>query len=152
MFVKISGLIFLLLAVAWLQGANFYIFGVKPNWILAVFVALVFVIIDFWFFAMLVFLTSAALRFQPDFSWELTSLVLIALTVFFLVRRLPWKESVNFFILMVFGSAVFYLLINPAIFYVRPGVFLLELVYNLILGFILLLVFEYYAPKSRFRF
>ena len=148
---KIAALILLVLTAAWIQGANFYIFGVKPNWVLAVFLALAFVA-DFWFYLLMELAALIILRFQPAFSWELGVLALVIFLVFMAARHLPWKESVNFLVLSCAAPTLFYLLVNPTFLYSHPSVFLLELFYNLLLGLTIFFILENYAPKSRFRF
>lgn len=148
---KIIGAVFLVVGVAFLQGSNFYILGVKPNWILAVFLALAFTA-DFWFYLFLELIALVILRFQPALSWELGVLALIILLAFLAARRLPWKESVNFLVLAFVAPAMFYLLVNPKFLYLQPGVFLMELFYNLLLGLILFFILENYVSKARFRF
>lgn len=152
MFAKIAGLIILVVAAAWIQGANFYLFGVKPNWVLTILIVSAFMVSDFWLYAVLVFLGAATLRFQPVFSWELVALVVMALALFWAARYLPLKEAINFIILLTVAPPLFYLLTAPRLLYLRPGILLLEIVYNFILGFVFILIFKYYAPQSRFRF
>src|SRR3989344_419225 len=148
---KIIGIILLVVVAAFLQGANFYIFGVKPNWVLAVFVALAFAA-DFWFYLLLDFVALIILRFQPAFSWELGALAIIIFLVFLAARHSLWKESVNFLVLIFAAPILFYLLVNPTFLYLQPGVFLLELFYNLLLGLTVFFILENYASKARFRF
>src|SRR3989338_165368 len=148
---KIIGIILLVVVAAFLQGVNFYIFGVKPNWALAVFLALAFVA-DFWFYLVMEFSALIVLRFQPAFSWELGALAVIIFLVFIAARQLPWKESINFLFLTFASPTLFYLLVNPKFLYFQIGIFLIELFYNLLLGLTVFFILKNYAPKSRFRF
>ena len=142
-FLKTFLVIGLVAAAAFLQGTNFNIAGVKPNWTLAVLLVLAFFINDFIFYFILVLLASVILRFQPSFSWELAVWLLIVLTGFFAARRLPWRGIVNFSVMICAGTVGFYLLIDHKFVYGNIGVWSAELIYNVLVGLSLFLTLRY---------
>lgn len=131
---KILTILILVIVSAFLQGTNFNIGGVKPNWILTSLAALAFLEADLFFFSIIVLAAIIVLRYQPAFDWNLTALIIVVFAVFFLGRRLPGREIVNFLFVLILATIGIYLLIDPEFIFRNFSFFLRELIYNLILG------------------
>lgn len=140
-------LVFLaLIAAFFLQQSRVLSFGnVNPNLILIVFLLLVFKVDNIWFFGALLLSTAATVfAFTPYWFPQVLVVILLALVFYFLKRILTGNHALDFLIVVLLGSVIFYLVINAFRFSLIPvGLILVEISYNLILGFIIWPVFQF---------
>lgn len=140
-------LVFLtLIAAFFLQQSRILSFGnVNPNLILIVFLLLVFRVDNIWFFGALLLSTAATIfALTPYWFPQVLVVMLLALGFYFLKRILTGNHALDFLIVVLLGSAIFYLVIGAFRFSLIPmGLILGEISYNLILGFIIWPVFRF---------
>jgi len=158
-------LIYLLILVAtaailqqipWLQFA-----GVRPNWTLAALLLAIFLVRGWVEYLVLVVAAAALLLPLPNQlliseinSWGGAAAALAATAVAaYLIRQiLPWQSFLNYLLLVVLGTAGFYLLLDRAFLISRGPLFFQELLYNLILGAVLFIaVTRIYHKKTGIR-
>ena len=142
----------LVLLAAWLQGSYLTVVGIKPNLILAVFVALSFLLKSFWSYFGFSLVGAIILRPLPSLSWDLMVIWLVLTGLFFLKKFLPWHDAVNFIVSAIAGTLAIYLLISPG--FIISHYFLVagEAVVTLAIGAVLLLLLHRYAEKQGLRF
>lgn len=129
--------VFILILAAALQE-NILIGGVVPNFVFAALTVFVFFVSDFFYYSLLVLFAAALLKFYPGFDFATAIFILVFVGIFWLRQYLPWRAFIGFIFLSALSTAGFYLLSDPGFIYAEYRVFLLELLYNLIAGFILL--------------
>lgn len=149
---RIMIFLFLILLAAWLQGGYFTIAGIKPNFLLAVFIALSFLVKNFWTYGILSVVGMIALRSAPVFSWDLVSFLLVLTALFFFRRFLPWHDVINFIAAATFATALLYLLLDPSFIAWHPFLVSFELFLTLAMGGAMLLLLHRYAEEPGLRF
>lgn len=125
----------LVLLAAFFQLTNFFnIFGVKPNFSLAVLAAIAAAGIVFHEYILLVLLSAVLLKFNPGFDVGALVFAITAFTIFAANRYLPWNRFLNNFVLIIGATFLLQLMILPA------RINFSEIVYNLILSAVILIV------------
>lgn len=134
---KLALYLFFIVILAVIQGSDFSVFGVKPNLILAVLVALVF--LDLSLPAYLFLLTAALflIRWRPDLDISLLALFVAAVGSRLARSILPWRDGISLLVLIVGSTAVFYFIADPGFIYYQPAIFIQEVLYNTITAFVL---------------
>lgn len=115
------------------QFFNIEIFGVKPNLALAAIIASFFFIKDWWEAIFLAGVSAFVLKFSFQPSKEIAIFFVLAIMLAFLARFLPWNSLINCFVLIIIGTAIFYLCVS-GLNLIFSELFFKELVYNLIIG------------------
>lgn len=140
--------VFILIAIglAFLQILDKAFFGVKPNLVLAMVVASSFFLAEIWEGLFLAALLSFILKFSAFSNLEILIFFLISGFIFLVNKYLPWEPAISNNLFLIFFTLAFYLILMPR--EIISWVFLLELVYNLIAGNILYLIFLKIKPLA----
>lgn len=129
------GLVFIgtivLIGVALLQGTpELSWFGVRPNLALSLLTVFAFIYADFFIYAALVFVAIAIVGPAPGFSLEELIFVLVAFVIFFVRDKLSMHPAAIAVILVMCGTFVFYLVVDPGFIAADFFAVLLEMIYN----------------------
>lgn len=134
-------LVFLALVVAfYLQQYRFLsLGGVNPNLILVGFSLLVFKIADMRLFGGLLLATvAAAVVLTPSWFFQILTIAVLAIGFYFLKEVLIGNRTLDFLIIILAGTVLFYVIINvPHLSLIPIASIFKEVLYNLILGTIL---------------
>lgn len=141
MFKKISILFFTVVCLTFLQTINFAIFSVKPNLALVAIIIVAFFIANIWEVFLLVILSALILKFSPGFSGEILIFSLITFTAIVIRKYLPWHLIINILFLIIVATVFFYIFSAPGL--IISIIFLKELVYNIIIGFLIFIVLHH---------
>lgn len=125
-------MVFFVGLLSFLQFMNFFVFNVKPNWILIAIIVSVFFISDIWEGIFLFLLSALIFKFGPGFRPEALVLPLFGLGAIFFKKYLPWRHFLTVPLLLAVLTALFYAFLAPNL--ILSLIFLKELVYNLIIG------------------
>lgn len=137
------------------QFRVFDLFGVNPNLLLIGFFIIVFIRAPKWiiFGVLVLFLATTYIQARfwfPDFI----ALSLLVLMVMFAKKYLTGRPGVDFFLSLIFGTALFYGIVGVIeniyvyglgfgeYFFLAPRFLLKELIYNIFLGAILWALFH----------
>ena len=140
--------ILLVVLAAFLQLTNFFnLFGVKPNFSLAVLAAIATSGIIFRDYLLLALLSAIFLKFNPGFDAGILAFAVTAFAVFAANNYLPWNRYINNIILIVAATLLLQILLVP----IRIN--LPEVIYNVILGVVVLMILpKDYGQEKRFKF
>lgn len=118
-----------------MQLTNFFnLFGVKPNFSLAILAAIISAGIVFHNYLLLALLSAALLKFKPGFDAGALAFAVTAFAIFAANSYLPWNRYINNAVLIIAATFLLQMLLVPA------RVTLPEVVYNLILSTVILMV------------
>ncbi len=150
-FGRLVGYSFCVLLAGFLQHwPVFSIYGIRPNFTLVILIVLSFLFDQFIPYIWLVLLGLFTLKFQAGFDGGLLGVGLISISAYWLSREMPWKRIYNNSVLIVAGTIVSYVLAKPSF---LSGFWLVvvgEIIYNLIIGSLLFLVFSSDERRSEF--
>ncbi len=133
--------IFALIFAATLQNGSFlFAFGIKPNLVLVLLAIFVFFVQQLFPYAILVLIGATFLRFAPGFGWEVAVLTLVGLLFYYVRDRFLSSGLIGSLVFTLFGTLLFYLLLEPAFLYHEGVVVAKELLYNGLLGAILFVI------------
>lgn len=146
---KIAIFIGLIIVAGVLQNSNlFNIFGVKPNLSLVVLAALGFFAGRFLDYLILVLISGLLLKTEPGFEFAAAAFIGVVILLYFSERFLPWRSIINNLVLVAFGTAIMYFVINPGFVIANLGVFLGEMMFNLSLGSAIFLALSRFYEKE----
>ncbi|MDP2696436.1 MAG: hypothetical protein Q8O87_04300 [bacterium] len=131
----------LIVSASMIQSTNFLVVGgAKPNLVLAALAVLA--ILNWPLIEYLTWMLVAAilLKFSPILSWISVVFLITAVKMFFINRFLPWSRYLSGIVVIISGTAVFYILGAPIFLYHQWPTVLLELVYNVVVGVILIMI------------
>lgn len=138
-------IIFLVLVMAfYLQQYRVLSFGgVNPNLILIGFALLIFGVANPKVLGILFLATVAMmLALTPYWSFQIVTVAVVSIGLYFLKRIFTGSRMLDFLIVVLLGTISFYVIVNiPQLSFLSIGLLLKEIMYNLILGSILWLVF-----------
>ncbi|MCP6719881.1 MAG: hypothetical protein KJI72_00960 [Patescibacteria group bacterium] len=140
-------LVFLAVVAAFfLQQSGILSLGsINPNLILISFLLIIFKLDNIWFLGALL-LSMAAVFFTLTPYWfpQVLVVVVLAIGFYFLKRILTGNNMLDFLIAILLGTVIFYLIINVFRFsLISVGLVLGEVLYNLILGFVIWPIFRF---------
>lgn len=138
MFKKKLILFFIVICFSFLQTVDFSVFGVKPNFALAAIIVASFFISDIWESLLLAAIAALILKFSPGFNNEILIFFLIVVVAIIIKKYLPWRSTINLIFLIAATTLLFYVFSAPAL--IISILFLKELLYNIIAGFIIFAV------------
>lgn len=115
-----------------IQSLNISFFGVKPNFVLAVFAAALFFIQEIWESVFLLSVASLFLKFSPHPDKDILLFFGIGVLTIIVARYLPWQPLINCLVLIFVYTFIFYLLLFPSMIISR--VFIQEVLYNSFAG------------------
>lgn len=143
-------IVFLLVAVAaWLQNTEMLtLYGVKPNLALVLLIILAGITSSLVFFSSLVIVSVLVLQNVFFVSWPTIVFILLTFLIFFLLKRLPWRTTINIFTTIVLFSVIFLILVEPLFVINNVRVIIQELIYNVILGIILYSALFYFFKQQ----
>lgn len=114
------------------SSSAFLIFGVKPNFVLASFVAAAFYAPDLLRYLLIIFLPTVLLKSGSGWQWEPVLLALFGMLAFYFAKRLPWNSLVNVLACVTAATILFYVFFDNLFLAGTWAVLALELFYNLI--------------------
>lgn len=113
-----------------LQFLGVSIWGVMPNFVLAVIVVAALFLTDIWHELFLISLASFLLKFSPIIEREILAFFAVSLLIVISERRLPWHAFINGIFLTVCSTVLLYALIDARS--IGSLIFAQELVYTLL--------------------
>lgn len=131
-----------------MQLTNFFnLFGIKPNFSLAVLVAIAASGVALHEFLLPALLSAVILKFKPGFDVSALAFAITAFAAFAANRFLPWTRYINNTVLIVGATVFLNILLSPI--RITP----LEIVYNVILGTtVLMALSKNNEQEERFKF
>lgn len=133
----------LLVSSAFMQTSAFMIGPVQPNLVLATLVIISLFTSNGLFLAVLVGCATILVRHSPVFFDPLAlALALAVFSAFLIKQRVVWPDRIGVCVLMVYATSVMYLVVNPSFIVAHTGLFILELLLNVVVG---LLCFELFS-------
>jgi hypothetical protein len=133
----------ILVSAVFLQGSSqLSWFGIRPNISLSILTALAFMFSDFFVYAALVFITAAFVGPAPGFSFEELIFVLVLCALFFVRDRLSIRPLFAAVLLVVCGTFIFYLVVDPGFIAADFIAVLIEMFYNTLITLIFYMVFK----------
>jgi hypothetical protein len=140
---------FLIVALTLVQSASYSVlFGVKPNFILAILIVLAALTESGLTFGFFVLLSGALLSFHEGIGSEIVFLWGVSVAAFLARRILPWHAFLNALAMIVIGTVLFYAALDIGFLYREPSILIQELVYNSVIGGILYGLLQRIKPNS----
>ncbi len=130
--IRLLILILVIGLLALFQTLGFSIFGVKPNLALTAVVAASFFVVNIWEGLVLILLAALFLKFNAVFNLDILVFCLIGTAALIVKKYLVWQPLINCLILIGLASLGLYLFLSPSL--IISGIFLQEIIYNIILG------------------
>lgn len=133
----------LVVALAFIQSNPLFIFGVKPNLVLAGLLALAFLAPSFLYYVFLVLIAVVVLRWRPVI-WEPAVLATAALGLgcWWIRRWLTARDSLNLLGMSLAATVIFYIIVDPSFAYRAWISVLAEAIYNSAAALILFYIFR----------
>lgn len=123
--------VLLVVAAGLLQNTGlFSVWGVKPNLLLAVMIAVSLFIDSFPWYLLLVVLSVILSRFEAGFRPELLVFSFLLIAAYGVRRLLPWRPSVANCFLVAVSVILFYLLADAPYLFGAPLVVVWEIIYS----------------------
>lgn len=139
---KIIFAILLIVAAGLFQNTGiFSVWGIKPDLLLAVMVAVSLFIDSFAWYLFLVVLSVISVRFQSGFQPELLVFSFLLISVYGARRLLPWRPSVTNCFLVACGTILFYLLADASYLLGFPLAVAGEIIYTALFS---ILVYDFF--------
>ncbi len=129
---KLSVFAFLTVIFSFVQFFNLSIFGVKPNFAIAIIAAVSFFVSDVWEGVFLVFLSAFILKFSPYLDREILIFSIAGILAAVFSKYLPWRHLVSNIAVTLLYTLIFYLFLFPA--GIISLVFLQEVFYNILIS------------------
>jgi len=127
--------IVLISIVSLAQGLSLMIFnGIKPNFVLAILIVLIFSEKEFWKYSILVLTSLICLNYSVFISKEIAIFGLLMLLAFYFKKYLSESIFLHSFLFASILTTLFYLLIDFKFIFNNFNVFLLELFYNILIS------------------
>lgn len=125
------------------------VFGVNPNLVLIALAISAFIVDRLPVYVAASLVGAVALKGAPII--EIASLALLGVaTIFRLLRRLlPWSTEISIGFSIIFGTVIFYALVDYNFLIAGTSLFIKEAVYNLIIGSLISLFIRYVIPQAR---
>lgn len=120
----------IIVVFGFIQFAGIEIFGVKPNFILAGLIAVIFFVSDIWQRIFLAVLASLLFKFSPEISNETIVFFMVGILAAIAANNLPARPFTGTLVLTAAGTLLIYLFLFATA--IGSAVFLKELAYNLI--------------------
>lgn len=151
--IKILAWIFFIVLAFILQANHFLsLKGINPNLILLVVFLAIFLEKRFSRFLVLIFiiiLLSAV--FLPYWIKEISILSGLGLIIFLFKKFLTGNNFFDFLIVILLGNLGFYLITNPRYFIADPVAIIMELLYNIALGFLIIFGVKSFSYEEKTR-
>lgn len=148
-----SSIVVLILGAALQLTEAVSFLGIKPNIVLGLLVVYAFFISELWIYAILVLIADVSIMFNPGVSKEILVLSVVAFVAYWLKKKFLDSSLLTVLILLGLGTLFFDLLVSWQM--ILSFGFIVELVYNLVLGTIVYEVYDLlskrYAKKTVFR-
>ena len=134
-------LICLVVVVGLMQNTTLVnIAGVKPNLILVLLLFFIPLTANFYEYLVLLLVAGSVLNLGGSFNGNVVVLLVALVFAYLIHRRLLWAKYFNNLILIALSTALFYVLSSPSFIYENWDIVLREIIYNLILGSVLILL------------
>lgn len=128
---KLISAILLVVMAGLLQNTGFFsLWGIKPDLLLAVMVAVSLFIDSFSWYLFLVVLSAILVRFQSGFQPELLVFVFLLISIYGARRLLPWRPSVANCFLIACATILFYMLADASYLFGFPLAVAGEIIYT----------------------
>ena len=132
-------IIFFLIGLAITQHLGWLAFtGIRPNLVLVFLVILTPFLEDFIFYLVLIILSYLLLKLEPILDWPVLFLMGLLTISYPLARTLPWQRIFNQSFLIILVTVIFYFAISFKFVINNPILLIGEVLYNLVLGLILM--------------
>ncbi len=147
----IAALLAVLISGALMQASVLRVYGIAPSLVLVCLVVCSFFTESIGFYALLVILAGWSVRVTPVlFDGVALATTALAFGVFWLQRRIVVKGLIGVSLLIGFTTIVMYAMIQPSFLVRHPGLMMGELLYNLLIGFVLFEIADRaFGRKSR---
>lgn len=117
-----------------MQFLGITLFGVVPNFVLAVIIVSALFLGDVWHELLLLSVASFLLKFSPTIEREIVAFFVVGLLISVGARRLPWHLFINGIFIAASATILLYALIDPRS--IVSLMFVQELMYTVVLVFI----------------
>lgn len=135
--------IILISVISLAQSFSLIIFnGVKPNFVLAILVVLIFSEKEFWRYLILVLISLISLNYSAFISKEVAIFGLLMLSAFYFKKYLSENIFLYSFLFTSILTTIFYLLIDFRFIFNNFNIFILELFYNILISLFFGLLYE----------
>lgn len=114
-----------------MQFLGIALFGVIPNFVLAVIIVSALFLGDVWHELFLLSVASFLLKFSPTVEREILAFFVIGLLISISARQLPWHLFINGMFITVIATTLLYALIDPRS--ITSLMFAQELLYTIVL-------------------
>jgi len=111
-------------------------FGVKPNYTLATLIVLAFFLEEWFIYLGLVLFAAILLNFRVVFDAAIGVFMLVCIFMFAFRRFFPAIRFVNSLVAVLFGTILFYGIIDYQFLLENPFTIFIELVYNIGVGIV----------------
>ncbi len=140
---RIIAAVSIVIVAGLIQNTGFLVFyGIKPNLLLVALIALSFFLTDLFIYAGFIMLAIILLTISGGCCLDSTVFAAIVFAAPFIGRRLHWQPLLNNLLLVGAGTFLFYLSASPVFLITNWMLVIGELIYNLVMGWILFEVFE----------
>jgi len=151
--IKILAWIFFII-LAFIFQANHFLSlgGINPNLILlVVFLSVILEKKISRFLVLIIIIILLSVVFLPYWIKEIFILSILGLAIFLFKKSLTGNNFFDFLIIILLGNLGFYLIINPRYFIANPVVIIIELFYNMALGFLIIFGVKSFSYEKKTR-
>jgi len=151
--IKILAWIFFII-LAFIFQANHFLSlgGINPNLILlVVFLSVILEKKISRFLVLIIIIILLSVVFLPYWIKEIFILSILGLAIFLFKKSLTGNNFFDFLIIILLGNLGFYLIINPRYFITNPVVIIIELFYNMALGFLIIFGVKSFSYEKKTR-
>ncbi len=140
---RVPAVIVILLLAAFFQNSPaFFVLGVKPDLVLAAFIAAAFYAPNFLNYLLMIFLPVVFLKSGFVWQWEPVIVAVSGMLAFYLTKRLPWHPLVNVLVCVTAATVLFYVFFDNLFLVGNWAILGLELAYNLIFAALFFYTFQ----------
>ncbi|MDD5547515.1 MAG: hypothetical protein PHN74_01250 [Candidatus Pacebacteria bacterium] len=125
-------------------------YGIKPNFVLAVLLALVVFVDNFWNYLILSFLGVIILKFNPAINKESLLMLFLPILAFYSKKIMIRRSLLNIVLLIGVFTLIFYLVADASFIVKTPFLFILETIYNIFIGSAVYLIADFIYEKTKF--
>lgn len=118
------------------------VFGIRPNIVLAIMIAVACVGIDFGWYLVLMAASYVVLKNDVWWDWPAALMILESLTIYLIARFAPWRPLVTIVIIAVLATASFYAILAWPTLTHQPMLFIGEALYTIIVTVALYKIFN----------
>lgn len=140
---SLAAVLLIVIAAGLAQNTGLFIlYGIKPDLLLSALIALSFFLSDIFLYGGFIVLAIIFLTLSGNCCFDSTAFALIVFAAPFIGRRFHWQPLFNNLFLIGAGTILFYLLASPTFLITNWTLVMGELIYNLVMGWILFRIFE----------